>query len=56
MHWVDNDGAARTELWPDFVDHLIEGYVGLPDTKLYGEDAIVELARNWLAKTDKCAA
>jgi hypothetical protein len=34
--------------------HFVEmcpGYVGLPGTAAYGEDAIVELARAWLAKT-----
>ena len=33
--------------------HFVEmcpGYVGLPGTKQYGEDAIIELAKNWLAR------
>jgi hypothetical protein len=29
---------------------MVPGYVGLPNTKLCGEDAIVELARGWLAR------
>jgi len=29
---------------------MVPGYLGLPNTKLYGEDALVELARDWLAR------
>jgi hypothetical protein len=38
-----------SELW-DFI-MMAPGYVGLPGSKMYGEDAIVELARNWLEQT-----
>jgi hypothetical protein len=40
------------ELLVDFAENLIESYVGLPGSKLYGENAIVELARDWLARTE----
>jgi hypothetical protein len=45
----------RPEALDHFADDLIEGYVGLPGTKFHGDDAIVELARDWLARTESAA-
>ena len=45
----------RPEALDHFADDLIEGYVGLPGTKFYGDDAIIELARDWLARTESAA-
>jgi hypothetical protein len=48
--WIEvSDPGSSCEL-VEFVD-MIECYVGRPNTKLYGEDAIVELARSWLERT-----
>jgi hypothetical protein len=47
--WVETEGHHGCEL-TTFVD-MIECYVGLPGTRLYGEDALVELARDWLVRT-----
>ena len=43
---LNDDSISLT----DFVDNMIETYVGLPDTRAYGEAATAELARHWLAQ------
>jgi hypothetical protein len=55
VKYVDqHDRSGGVEL-ADFC-RMIESYVGLPDTKYYGSDAIVELALTWVGKQRPKAA
>jgi hypothetical protein len=44
------EGGGNGALLSDFVDSLVESYVGRPKTKQYGEAALAELARDWLSR------